>query len=124
MRVRINMWMKLLIAPVIVLVLLVGMGFLAYSTGTLLETSLATVGAKEALAYEAQALQTEIVSQSSAFRMYMIQRRQQDLTEFRSAGETILAALDRLIDEAGDDTTRGLLQSIKSDNLAYVAVVD
>ena len=123
-KIRVRISAKLLAAPLVVILLLLGVSTLAYQAMTNMVTQMGKLSQLQQTAQDAQIIETQIARQSNYLRAYMLFIRDEDLDSFREAGELLQAKAEEVLAESIDPEIREKVQSIQADEKAYLAAVD
>jgi len=113
----------MLSAPLLVILLLLGVSSLAYSALSSLVNEMNAMIRQEELAMSAQELATAVARQSNYLRAYMLFTREEDLNSFEETGEQLQAKLDEMIALTTQQDIVERLNGLKSDQAAYLLVV-
>jgi len=121
--IRVGIALKLLAAPILLILLLMTVGGLAYLGSESTLTALDTLFYRAEMAQAAQQLQTEMLSQANAVRGYILFGSSSDLAALESSSFQLSTALERMINAATDQSIRGRLEEMRTDQERYLAAV-
>ena len=123
-RMRLRISTKLLAAPLVVIVLLLGVSLLGYQSMTSMIGEMDKMAQLDELSQDAEKLATHIARQSNYLRGYMLFMRDGDLASFHETSELLQTKVDEVLSEVADQQIREKVQSIKTDEEAYLQAVE
>ncbi|MEW8979793.1 MAG: HAMP domain-containing methyl-accepting chemotaxis protein [Symbiobacterium sp.] len=119
-----NMAVKLLISPLVLTVLLIGMGLVSLGTTQALLRELGTIDRSYTLAEGVQALRADLLQEASGISNYVLFGDSRDMADYQSANQRVSNALEELLDIAEDEAIRSQLVTVKEQHEKYVQAVE
>ena len=120
---RLNLFAKVLLSPVIVMVLAAVVATTTYMTMSRTIATLEHLAADEVLIEGSHDIQADLLRQLGYIRDYIISADEASLTRVDEAQANLLATVDRMMETAPDEETRTQFRTIQAEQDLYAEIL-